>query len=211
MMNAVDTGANTIGDAADDAAVGAPAVGAPAVGAPAVAGSAIVRADVIGTAAFVVSATLAAVIFTGPVRLVGVVVALALFAVGVFGFLWSYITAVNRSRSDNIAVAQLYFLVSGSTPNPVRRIMSSALAVQVVVAFATAIARSRTDGRAGSTLAFGILVPMFGLGLNGLWCSKHGSFSPRTVPTAATQRDDDGNSEGVPPSGDQMEQNSTHG
>ena len=189
----------------------------------AVPGQTIVRVDVIGTALFVVSAAVAAVVFTGPVRVVGVVVALALFAVGVFSFLWSYITAVNRSRTDNISVAQLYFLVSGSTPKPVRRVMSSALAVQVVVAFATAIARSRTDGRAGSTLAFGILVPMFGLGLNGLWCSKHGSFGPRPVPDAASspvsspvssaaiERDGDVNSEGVPPSDDEMEQNSTHG
>jgi hypothetical protein len=199
-------------------------------------GRAIVRADVIGTALFVVSATVAAVVFTGPVRVLGVVVALALFAAGVFAFLWSYITAVNRSRTDNIAVAQLYFLVSGSTPKPVRRVMSSALAVQVVVAFTTAIARSRTDGRAGSTLAFGILVPMFGLGLNGLWCSKHGSFTQRAVQTPAQadataparavdvddltddnrddhrdNDDDDVNSEGVPPSDEQMEQNSPHG
>lgn len=178
-------------------------------------GQAIVRADVIGTVAFVVSATLAAVVFTGPMRLLGVVVALALFAVGVFAFLWSYITAVNRSRTDNIAVAQLYFLVSGSAPKSVRRVMSSALAVQVLVALTTAIARSRTDGRAGSTLAFGILVPMFGLGLNGLWCSKHGSFAARPMPNAgqstAAERDDDVNSEGVPPSDDEMEQNSPHG
>ena len=209
MMNVVETGADSSrpdGLRADpDASMRA--------------GQQIVRADVIGTAAFVVSATLAAMLFTGPTRVVGVVVALTLFAAGVFAFLWSYITAVNRSRTDNIAVAQLYFLVSGSTPRAVRRVMLSALTVQVVVAFTTAIARSRTDGRAGSTLAFGILVPMFGLGLNGLWCSKHGSFAPRQVLGAPTEAyddnddddDDDVNSEGVPPSDEQMEQNSPHG
>lgn len=174
-------------------------------------GERIVRADVIGTAAFVVSAALAAVIFNGPMRVVGVAVALTLFAIGVFAFLWSYITAVNRSRTDNIAVAQLYFLVSASAPMAVRRVMMTALSVQIVVAFATAIARSRTDGRAGSTLAFGILVPMFGLGLNGLWCSKHGSFAPRPVHGAPPGRDDELNSEGVPPFDEQMEQNSPHG
>jgi hypothetical protein len=207
MMNAVGTTPDTSTDAG--------------LGARTAPGQTIVRADVIGTVAFVVSATVAAVVFTGPVRVVAVVVALALFAAGVFAFLWSYITAVNRSRTDNIAVAQLYFLVSGSTPKPVRRVMLSALTVQVVVALTTAIARSRTDGRAGSTLAFGILVPMFGLGLNGLWCSKHGSFAERAVQRAADDTtadvehpdhdDDDVNSAGVPPSDDQMEQNSTHG
>lgn len=200
-------------------------------------GDRIVHLNLIGTALFVVTASLAAAIFDDLFKLIGVVVALVLFAVGVFAFIWSYITAVQRSRSDNIAVAQLYFLASGSTPKRVQRLMMSALTVQVVVGLATAIARNRTDGRAGSTLAFGILVPMFGLGLNGLWCSKFGSFSARRAPGAPDDDDVDDadvddaevgdaevgdtepaddsqiepNSAGVPPSDDEMEQNSTHG
>lgn len=164
----------------------------------------IVHADLIGTALFVVSATLASVVFTNPLRLVGVVVSLALFASGVFAFVWSYWTAVQRSRTDDIAVAQLYFLAGGSTDVRVKRLMNGALAIQAVVALTTAIARNTTDGRAGSTLAFGILVPMFGLGLNGLWCAKHGTFALRERGTAP-------NSESVPVSDDEMEQNSTHG
>ena len=172
----------------------------------------IVRTNLVGTALFMVSAVVAAVVFTGPVRVVGVVVALALFAVGIFAFLWSYVTAVQRSRTDEIAVAQLYFLAGGSTPKPVKRLMLSALAVQIVVAFSTAIARSRTDGRAGSTLAFGILVPMFGIGLNGLWCSRNGSFSARQARVDAdSEPDTSANSESVPTSDDEMEQNSRHG
>lgn len=196
-------------------------------------GERIVRTNLVGTAAFTLSAVLAAALFTNAFRVVGVVVALTLFAIGIFGFIWSYITAVQRSRTDNIAVAQLYFLASGSTPTRVKRLMMAALTVQVVVALATAIARSTTAGRSGSTLAFGILVPMFGLGMNGLWCSKHGSFSPRGVAgeraAAATGQNgvpdhDDPQSdlepepdvptpvlEGVPPSDDEMEQNSPHG
>jgi len=165
----------------------------------------IVRTDLIGTALFTVSAVVAAAVFTGPVRVVGVVVALALFAIGIFAFLWSYITAVQRSRTDEIAVAQLYFLAGGSTPKPVKRVMLAALAVQVIVAFSTAIARSSTDGHTGSTLAFGILVPMFGIGLNGLWCSRNGSFAARQVNGIGP------NSESVPTSDDEMEQNSRHG
>ncbi|MCU1392985.1 MAG: hypothetical protein JWM34_1413 [Ilumatobacteraceae bacterium] len=180
-------------------------------------GERIVRTNLIGTALFTISAVLAAAVFTNGFRVVGVVVALVLFAIGIFGFIWSYITAVSRSRTDNIAVAQLYFLVSGSSPKRVQRLMLSAFFVQVVVALATAIARNRTDGRAGSTLAFGILVPMFGLGLNGLWCSKHGSFGARLVPgeripnDPAADPDEMGPDETVPPSDDEMEQNSRHG
>jgi hypothetical protein len=45
--------------------------------------------------------------------------------------------------------------------------------VQVVVALVTAIARPFTG------LAFGILVPVFGLGLAGLWGARRGSFPSR--------------------------------
>ena len=51
---------------------------------------AIVRLNVIGTAAFVVSSVVAAAVFNNPTRIVGVVVALVLFAIGIFAFLWSY-------------------------------------------------------------------------------------------------------------------------
>ena len=43
-----------------------------------------------------------------------------LFAIGVFAFLWSYWNAVQRSRTDEISVTQLYFLMGEPTPSPVR-------------------------------------------------------------------------------------------
>ena len=33
----------------------------------------------------------------------------------------------------------------------------------------------------GSTLAFGVLVPILGLGLNGLWAATYGSFGARRL------------------------------
>jgi hypothetical protein len=58
--------------------------------------------------------------------------------------------------------------------------MLSLLVVQTVVGLATAIARSEAeDGSPGTSLAVGVLVPMFGIGLNGLWCSFHGVFPAR--------------------------------
>ncbi len=84
-----------------------------------------------------------------------------------------YGRAVARSRTDEISVAGLYFLAGGSAPSPVRRRLMGALLVQVVVAFATAAIRPFTS------LAFGVLVPVYGLGLAGLWASRHGEFPPR--------------------------------
>ena len=55
-----------------------------------------------------------------------------------------------------------------------------ALAAQVAIAVVTTLARpDGPDGNPGSSLALGFLVPMFGLGLNGLWAAFHGRFPPR--------------------------------
>ena len=146
----------------------------------------IVRLDVIGTVLFTVSAVLAAVVFDGPAKVQGVVVDLALFAIGVAAFLWGYWVAVQRSRQDELSVAELYFLLGAAIPRDVKRSMNLCLLVQTVVAVATAMTRLTTPSdtassgsSAGSTLAFGVLVPMFGLGLNGLWAAVHGNFGPR--------------------------------
>ena len=140
----------------------------------------IVRADVVGTALFVVTAVLAAVFFTTALQWVGAITALSLFAVGVVCFLWSYLHAVQRSRTDEISVAGLYFLAGGSTPRHVKRTLLVMLATQVVTATATTFARlDGPDGTPGSSLAVGFLVPMFGFGLNGLWAAFHGTFDER--------------------------------
>jgi hypothetical protein len=146
----------------------------------------IVRLDVIGTVLFTVSAVLAAVVFDGPAKVQGVVVDLALFAIGVAAFLWGYWVAVQRSRQDELSVAELYFLLGAAIPRDVKRTMNLCLLVQTVVAVATAMTRLTTPSdtassgsSAGSTLAFGVLVPMLGLGLNGLWAAVHGNFGPR--------------------------------
>ena len=142
-------------------------------------GSFLVKCNLVLTSIFVVMSIVAAVTFTAPWKTIGVVVSLGCFSVGIVAFLWGYWTAVQRSRTDNISVAALYFLVDKCAPQLVARQMNGALGVQVVVAVATAISRTTTDGRAGSTLAFGVLVPMMGLGLNGLWGATYGAFAPR--------------------------------
>lgn len=144
------------------------------------AGDIIVFADVIGTFAFVVTAVTAAVVFSTASQWVGAITAMALFAVGVFAFIWSFFNAVQRSREEEISVTQVYLLLGSPTPPRVRRIMLSMLVVQTAVGLGTAIARSEADdGSPGTSLAVGVLVPMFGIGLNGLWCAFHGVFPPR--------------------------------
>jgi hypothetical protein len=140
----------------------------------------IVLADLTGTGAFTVTAVYAAVVFSTAAQWVGAITAMALFAVGVFAFLWSFWNAVQRSRVEQIGVMQMYLLLGDPTPARVRRVMLSMLAIQIGVGLVTAFARSEAeDGSPGTSLAVGILVPMFGLGLNGLWCAFHGTFPPR--------------------------------
>ncbi len=170
------------------------------------AGDVIMLVDIVGTAAFAVTAITAAVVFSTPAQWVGAITAMALFAVGVFVFLWSFWNAVQRSREEQIGVMQMYLLLGDPTPPRVRRVMLAMLAIQIAVGLTTALARSESaDGSPGTSLAVGILVPMFGLGLNGLWCAFHGVFPPRDdLEMSGTDRD------GVA-SGAAIDQNDDHG
>jgi hypothetical protein len=153
--------------------------------------SPIVRFDVVASLLFAVVAVVSAIVFDDVFRVVIVVVSLALFAVGVATFLVGFFAAVQRSRESEISVSQLFFLTGGVAPRDVKLPMHFALSLQTVVGIAAAIARPTTDGKAGSVLAFGVLVPMLGLGLNGLWASRHGSFAPRSRPDGANEEPDD--------------------
>ena len=143
------------------------------------AGHGIVKAAWYGTAAFTVSAV--AGVVAEPARPVALIVDLGLFVAGIVTFIAAYARAVSRSRTDSIAVTSLYFL-AGSAPRDVRRNLLGALVAQVVVAIGTAIARPYT------IMAAGTLVPLYGLGLCGLWAARHGTFPPRQRPSGRTKR-----------------------
>jgi hypothetical protein len=145
------------------------------------AGDVLVTADVVGTGLFALTAVLAAASFTTPLQWIAAVTALALFAVGVFSFLWAYWNGVQRSREDEISTLGLYLLSGGVAPPRVRNVMVGALVVQTAVAAGTTFWRlDGPDGKPGSSLAIGFLVPMFGFGMNGLWAAYHGRFKRRT-------------------------------
>ena len=135
---------------------------------------AIVRASWAGTAVFAVTAALAAVVGGTATTVPAAAVALALFAAGIGLFFWAYAVAVNRSRTDAIGIGGLFFLAGeGTAPAHVRRALLGALAVQTAVGLGTAAARPFTS------LAFGVLVPLYGLALTGLWGARHGRFGSR--------------------------------
>lgn len=132
-----------------------------------------------GTAAFALTA-FAALADVTALRAAALVVALVLFAVGCVLFLWAYSVAVGRSRTDELSVVGVY-LLSGCVPGRERLRVLGLVAAQIAVALVTASLRPYT------TLAFGILVPMFGLGVAGMWGARLGTFPPRTTVAPATR------------------------
>lgn len=130
----------------------------------------IVRASWAGTAVFTVaSATAVAVDAARPVA---ATVSVVLFVAGTVAFLIALARAIGRSRAEAVTVGGVY-LLQGSAPPEVRRHLLASAAVQVVVAFTAAGLRPYTS------LAFGILAPMYGIGLAGLWGATRGRYQAR--------------------------------
>jgi hypothetical protein len=111
-----------------------------------------------------------------------VVVALGLFAAGTVAFAWAYVVAIGRSRTDLIGMGGLFFL-AGSAPRPVQRHLIASFVAQIVVGVATAsvwfVAADHFAKATVNPLAFGLMAPMYGLGLMGLWAARFGTFPPR--------------------------------
>lgn len=135
------------------------------------AGRDLVRASWWGTALYCAVAV-AATVWTDAGGPAVAAVSLLLFLGGSVAFLWAYFVALERSRSELIGVGGLFFL-AGCAPPSVQRSMMLSLGIQTTVAVITASIRLYT------ALAFGILVPMWGLGLAGLWGARHGVFPQR--------------------------------
>ncbi len=130
----------------------------------------IVRASWLGTFAFLGVTLLTMFIYA--FRGVAVAVDLALFTAGTVAFVVALARAIGRSRTEQITRPGVFFL-SGSAPGDVRRQLLASVAVETGVALLSAGLRPYTS------LAFGILVPVYGLGLAGLWGATRGTYARR--------------------------------
>jgi hypothetical protein len=136
-------------------------------------GTAIVNLSWAGTgvyAALAIAGTIAPDWFSVPTAVVSV----GLFFVGCIVFLWAYGVAVSRSRTDLIGIGGLYFL-TGTAPKHIRFRLRISFAVEIVAAIVSASIRPFTP------MAYGFLVPVFGLGMMGLWGARYGTFFPRAA------------------------------
>jgi hypothetical protein len=142
-------------------------------------GRTLIKASWAGTVAFAITSTMS--VLAESLRPIGVVTALVWFGAGCIAFLWAWMIGLERSRSEELAVTGIYFL-AGSAPAAVRVSLLGSVLVQLAIAFAAASLRPFTS------VAFGILVPMYGLGVAGLWGSRHGTYPPRRDPRSDQQR-----------------------
>lgn len=127
----------------------------------------------VGTVVFVVAAVLS-VVGPEPARIAAAGVSVTLFVLGCTAFIAGFVAGIGRSRTEQVDMAGLFLLI-GTAPRSTRRFLLGLLAVQVVVACTAAALRPFTES------AFGVLAPMFGLGLMALWGGHNGSFLPKPV------------------------------
>jgi hypothetical protein len=135
----------------------------------------VIKASWIGTALLTITAV--GDVLTASLKVPAFIVAVGMFAAGTGVFIAALVIAAGRSRESEIGMGGLFFL-QGSAPRTVRWHLLGSLTVQAGVAVATAAARPYTS------LAFGILAPVYGMGLAGLWAARHGTFAPRVQKSA---------------------------
>jgi hypothetical protein len=135
-------------------------------------GGGIVNATFLGTGALVATST-AAALSPDTFGAVHAALSIVLFVIGTGALLWAYALGVSRSRTELVTVPGLFFLAGDVAPRATRRALWIATAVEVVAAVAAASIRPYSE------VAFGILAPMYGLGMMAVWGGRYGVFPPR--------------------------------
>jgi hypothetical protein len=143
-------------------------------------GTRLIQVTWIATTVFAIVQIVAAALPHKPVLALSIAVSVTLFVVGCVSFLAAFAIAVSRSRDEVVTLPGVFLLADA--PARVRRSFFAAFGVEVVVALAAAGVRPFTP------LAFGILAPMLGLGMGGLWAARHGSFEPIVIGDSSPQR-----------------------
>lgn len=112
----------------------------------------------------------------GGLDVVYAIVCTITFVVGVSLFALGMWNGIQRSRVDDVTLTGLVAIDRSHVPAPARNRLWLAVLVQVVVAIGLASLRPFTQQ------AFGLLVPVLGLGIASLWGSRFAAFHPRVDP-----------------------------
>ncbi len=142
------------------------------------AGSGIIRLSVGGTVAFVAATAVASFVDRHAADLANLVVSGVCFLGGSLAFAVGFLRAVGRSRTEDVDIAGVVYL-TGSAPTPVRRVLLGAWFVQIAAATASVFAVQPP---------FGVMAPVWGIGLITVWGSRYGVFPPRPPPVGPQRR-----------------------
>jgi hypothetical protein len=134
--------------------------------------AALLTLDLAGTAALLAT-SLAGAIVPDPLGVVHAALSGVLFVVGTGALLWAYAVGISRSRTELVDIPGLFLLSGPVAPDALRRRFRVALGLQIIAVVVAASIRPFTE------VAFGILAPMYGLGLMALWGARHGTFPER--------------------------------
>lgn len=102
-----------------------------------------------------------------------VVFSLGAFLLGAVVYAVAFVIAASRSRDEELWFGGAFFLTESVAAQPARRALYSCLALQCVTGIAGAVIAPFT------AMAFGILVPLFGLGSLAWYGARWGEFSPK--------------------------------
>lgn len=131
----------------------------------------LARVDVIGTTAFFLVTVVSAASGTDAVAVANLLVSTVLFVVGSAVWAWGFVIAASRSRTHVIDLAGLFYL-TGSAPRPTRRLFLGLWFAQIAIAVAAIAVTSPP---------FGVMVPVFGIGMLTRWAAVNGTFPERTT------------------------------
>lgn len=140
-------------------------------------GRGIVWSGWIGTAVFLVTTVVAAAVPSA--RIVAVLVDLGFLLAGSGLYMWGWAVAAGRSRDSQISLWNL-ILLEDAAPNRIRARLLGAVGVQVIVAAATCWITA--------ALAFGWLVPVWGIAHCELWGARYGVFAAREPAPARSRK-----------------------
>lgn len=141
-------------------------------------GLGLIRADVVGTVVFVLVTVVASVSENNATTLANIVVSSALFLGGCLAFGAGFLRAAGRSRTEIVDMTGLFYL-TGTAPRPVRRTLLGLWFLQIAVATVSVF-----------TVAppFGVMAPLWGIGLTAAWGARHGTFTVRPAKGSPADR-----------------------
>lgn len=142
------------------------------------AGRGIIVSDVLGTVALVAVTAVAAATDGDGAALANLVVSGVLFLGGCGAFAVGFVLAATRSRHEIIDLAGLFYLTA-SAPAPVRRAMLGCWFAQIGIVIVTVTSIDPP---------FGVMAPVWGVGLITVWTARHGTFPARSVSDGSARR-----------------------